>query len=185
MQKKVGSILVAHPNMNPKNSFAQTVIYLYEDNSKMGTIGLVVNKPSRYTINDLCVQMKIGTYPYDHKVYRGGPLAERNLLLLHTDEWSSTNTIPIGDGYAITSDTLMLEKLMQGNHPTWFRLCSGISSWAPGQLDMELKGQYPYTAENSWLTGKATDAVLFGESGEKQWQEALDLCSAQMIDKFF
>lgn len=111
-------------------------------------------------------------------------MAAEAVIMLHTDEWTSRNTTTAGSHYRMSSDYDMFEKLATFDQPAYWRVFAGIASWAPGQLDMELNADFPYTAKNSWLTAQANDDIMFGTDGYDQWDRALDLCSQQMFDSF-
>ena len=181
---ETGIILVAHPKLPKTNPFQKTVIYVYESNST-GIMGLVVNKPTSYTIKELC-QGKGLDYPESvSTLHQGGPVNQTALVLLHTDEWYSDNTAQAGQGLCVSSDNKMLEKLAHGEVPLYWRMFSGMSAWTKDQLQMELRGQFPYRPENSWLTAQANDDILFEYDGEEQWEQAIALSSSQMINQFF
>ena len=74
--------------------------------------------------------------------------------------------------------------MSQGNELVYWRMTIGISSWSPGQLDMELAGQFPYNNAHKWLTATPTESILFEYDGEEQWSKALELCSKQTIDQW-
>ena len=95
----------------------------------------------------------------------------------------SQNSYPVGD-YCVTSDKFMLEKMATGTPPVHWRMVSGVSGWGPGQLEAELEGSGPFV-EKSWLTLPATDSILFEYDGDRQWQKGIDLCSQQMIERYF
>lgn len=182
---RVGKILIANPAMPKENAFSKTVVYLYIDNPQQGTVGIVINKPSNNTVQQLCYDHKI-TYPNGGpKVHLGGPVNPSAMVLLHTNEWNSQNTANAGNELLISSDRLMLLKLAQGNEPIYWRLSLGICSWAPGQLDMEIKGQFPYNRTHQWLTADPNESILFEYDGEDQWNKALEMCSQQTIDQWF
>ena len=125
-------------------------------------------------------------YPFNkHVIYHGGPVTQQALVLLHTDEWRSTNTAPGGSNLAVSSDDVMMQKIAQGNYPVYWRLHGGMCGWAPGQLDAERKGEWPYRTENSWLTAEASDTFIFSGRGEKQWQDAFELSGSQMFDQYW
>lgn len=182
---RVGKILIANPTMPAENPFAKTVIYVYSDDVKQGTTGVILNRVSETTVQDLCYDHKI-TYPSSEpKVHIGGPVNRTAMILLHTDDWHSSNTALAGNNLLISSDKLMMLKLSQGNEPVYWRMIIGLSSWAPGQLDMEIKGQFPYNRTHQWLTADPDEDTIFGYDGEEQWNKALELYSAQMIDFYF
>jgi len=113
-------------------------------------------------------------------VYRGGPVNESALVMIHTDDWYSTNTMQISSGIAISSDELMIQKVAMQNQPTLWRMYQGVSAWAPKQLEAEL--QVP----NSWLIADVPYVdFLFNNQGSNQWMEAIEICSKQTISNFF
>ena len=181
----VGKLLIAHPNVPTGTIFHRAVIYLYQDKDDEGSIGVIINKPSKFTIKDVCEDKGI-EYPWTKKViYHGGPVTQNALVLLHTNDWSSQNTATGGLNLAVSSDNLMFEKLSMGDEPMYWRLFGGMCGWAPGQLDAEMKGEGPYRPENSWLIADATDTFIFSQEGDKQWQMAFELSGNQMFDQYW
>ena len=179
---RVGQLLIAHPNLSPSDFFYKTVVYVYVDNGLDGTRGIILNMPSVLTIQELCEKRDIW-FPYsDARVFQGGPVAGDAVVMLHTDEWQSRNTTTAGPGYLLSSDYDMFEKLADGNEPAYWRVFAGIASWAPGQLDMELAGDFPYKSSNSWLIAKANDDIMFAYEGYDQWDKAVELSSQQLFD---
>ena len=180
---RVGKLLIAHPKLPVSSIFHKSVIFIYSD-SPQGITGLMINKPTRFTMSDLAESRGIG-YPLTKDYIRaGGPVNEKALLMLHTDDWSSSNTVDICNSLRISSDEFMLEKLAHGHQPTYWRMMGGICAWQPGQLEMELKGQGPYLPENSWLTCKSNEDIIFTYDGERQWEKAVDLSSKQMFNRY-
>ena len=53
-----GKLLVAHPNLEG-TVFERSVIYLYQDREELGSIGVMLNKPSKFTLEDLCADKDI------------------------------------------------------------------------------------------------------------------------------
>ena len=182
---KLGKILIANPILPDDAPFAKTVIYIYVDDPKRGTVGVVLNKQSNTSLQQLCYDHKV-TYPVSsHMIYMGGPVNPSAMILLHTDDWQSQNTAHAGNNLLISSDKLMLLKLSQGNEPVYWRMIMGFASWQPGQLDMELKGQFPYNQSHRWLTADPSESIIFEYSGDKQWEKALEMCSQQAVDQWF
>lgn len=176
MKYNQGKLLVAHPNIKD-SAFAHSVIYLYQD-SVAGSVGIVLNKPTTWRVHRYLAEKG---YNYDgtEVFYKGGPVNENAVVMLHTDEWYSSNTMQVGNGLAISSDTLMLEKISQGNTPKQWRIFSGIAAWAPKQLDLELR------STNGWQIAEPEDcAIVFDRDGERQWNSAVQLCSKQLIDQY-
>lgn len=180
-----GKVLIAHPNIESGNIFKSTVIYIYQDDDKLGTLGVILNKKSRYTIADVCADKNIIFGDTTKYVYHGGPVNQQALVLLHSDEWKSSNTADAYNNLCVTSDNLMLEKIARGDEPAYWRLFGGMSGWQPGQLEAELSGEWPYRPENSWLVATISDEDLFLLDGKEQWQTAFNQCSKQLYDQYF
>jgi len=182
---RAGKLLVAHPNLRSSDFFYKTVIYIYADDPKQGSLGLVLNKPTTTTLRDLCKRHGV-LYPENiTHINHGGPVSEQSIVMLHSDEWHSGNTTQAGMGYSLSSDQQMFERLSLGEYPAYWRMFFGICGWRPGQLQAELSGKPPYRPENSWLTAKANDHIMFMYDGEEQWTHAVELCKQQMIDFYF
>lgn len=180
-----GKLLIAHPNVPVGNPFHRAVIYLYQDNTQEGSIGVIINKPSKFSLVEVFKDKGL-EYPWSKKfIYHGGPVTQNALVLLHTNDWSSTNTATGGLNLCVSSDNQMFEKLAMGDEPIYWRLFGGMCGWAPGQLQAEMKGSFPYRAENSWLTAEANDTFIFSQQGEKQWQMAFELSSQQLFDQYW
>jgi putative transcriptional regulator len=185
MKNRVGKILIAHPNFPLQSPFAKSVIYLYQDDSVNGTVGVVLNKASRTSVSMLCEQNKVMFGNTKPMMYMGGPVNTAALLILHSDDWNSSNTANAGKRLRISSDNHMFLKLASGNEPAYWRAFFGYASWAPGQLQAEMEGKFPYGSDTMWLTAEANDDIIFNYDGDKQWQHSVDLCSQQTIDQFF
>ena len=172
-----GKILVAHPKLE-SGIFGKSVILITE-NHETGTVGFVLNKPSPHNIKKLMEDRGVIWEVSENVLYQGGPLNTAALVMVHTDDFSSQNTMYLPGGYAVSSDELMIEKVIMGNVPNAFRLVSGICSWAPGQIQQEIKDQ------KIWLTATPNDAMLFNSTGLKQWRKALNLVAAETTAQYF
>ena len=180
-----GKILISHPNLPKTTPFYKTVIYVVNDNAH-GTQGIILNKPSNFTLNEFALSKRLSGFPETSDTLRfGGPLSVKTIFMLHTDDFESSSSSIAGKGLMISSDDFMLEKMTWGQQPSAWRIAAGISGWQPGQLDLELKGEKPYRQENSWLTAEGNDSIIFNYDGVEQWERAMELSSHQMINQFF
>lgn len=181
---RAGSLLIAHPNLPKDHPFGQTVIYIGYDGDE-GVTGLVLNKPTNLTVNDFLARRKYDSLNVGNQhMHMGGPVSNTGVFMLHSNDWESSSTIDAGNGLCISTDEFMLEKLSMGHVPAYWRLCVGVCSWQAGQLDMELKGEPPYRPENSWLTCKGNDNIIYNYDGEEQWEQAMCLSREQMINSY-
>tara|TARA_Y100000385_G_scaffold258796_1_gene287045 strand:+ start:25 stop:552 length:528 start_codon:yes stop_codon:yes gene_type:complete len=171
----IQKLLVASPQITGP-IFQSSVIFVYED-TDLGTAGLVLNKPSSFSIVELA-RLNDLNYMGPEMIYKGGPVNDQAIIMLHTDDWYCSSTMQVGDGFAVTSDKMMLEKLVDGNTPEQWRIFSGVAAWQKGQLDFEIK-------RKDWLVTDATQHVVFDVDKTTQWQHAINLCSKNVFDNFF
>lgn len=176
-----GKLLVATPVLNHNVVFQQSVVYVYDERPKEHQIcGVILNKPSQFKISSLG---SLKDVPFDPAlelkyVHKGGPVSDTSVVLLHTNEWVSSNTLDANNSLSMTSDLLMIEKLATGNEPKGWRMFAGMSVWQPEQLDNEINNQ------NAWLVCDPTNNSVFDYDEEEQWLKALELCSSQMLSNY-
>lgn len=173
-----GKLLVARPGIMQDPRFIDTVVYIYEQSPQV-ILGLILNKRTNMTIADLHAMRGYHNSGATGWLYRGGPVSEQSLLLLHTDEWMSTNTMKATHGNCISSDELMLEKMYTGNMPKCWRLFGGISTWSLAQLQTEV---YKHSA---WLVVDPSLESFYNNDGAEQWKDAITLASNRMVDNLF
>jgi len=173
----VGRVLVARPQLED-SFFQRSVVYIYESNAS-GVAGVILNKKNYVKFENICAQRgfpMVGTH--NPTIYCGGPVNESAILLLHTDDFGSSNTMAVNNNICISSDSLMIEKLAMDNAPTLYRMFNGCSIWHPKQLRQEL-------LMNNWLITDLTINEIFSLDGRTQWDTAVNRTANQMIDKLF
>lgn len=173
---RVGKFLIARPTVN-LGFFSKSTVYIYEDGVN-GTAGVALTTPSALTLRDLALQKQLDYSGSSRPIYRGGPVSVSAVMMLHSDDFSSTNTLHTGTGFDVSSDDLMIEKLAMGNEPRYFRLVAGGSVWAPGQLDTEI-------AKGCWLVSDLSPEIVFGLEREEQWSAAIEYAGSQIIARYF
>jgi putative transcriptional regulator len=166
-----GKLLIAPPKVRG-NFWQKTVVFVTEHHSR-GSIGLVLNKPSKMTIQDFALQYNL-TVDIPGFLHVGGPVNSKALTMLHTAEWSCDNTLKINKDYAISSSQHLLPHLAMGNSPARWRLFVGLCGWTPGQLENELRGVPPYEHNSSWLTASPNLDLVFDQENQTQWTEAIE-----------
>ena len=174
MDNYTGKFLIARPHLD--GVFKQTIIYLYED-GPAGTSGLILNKPTGQEMRDLLATHGI---PYPSKIdpiYLGGPVASNSVMMLHTDEFRSSNTLFTPNGLCISSDDLMIQKIVNGDRPKAFKTLRGRSQWAPGQLAHEIKN-------NSWLVTELPKNIVFDFGNNNTWQQSIEIAGQQMFKNY-
>ena len=173
-----GKLLVAKPHVMKDPHFAKSVVYIYEQTEKV-VIGLILNKPSYMKVGDIQSMRGQSNSGAAGSLYRGGPVSEQSLLLLHTNDWNSTNTIQATHGNCISSDELMLDKMASNNLPNCWRLMSGMSTWIVPQLQAEV---YKHKA---WLVVEPNQEIFYNFDEEEKWTAAVNLASSRMMETLF
>ena len=163
-----GKLLVAAPEMSDPR-FVETVIYIVRDDRE-GTLGLVINRPlARGSLQDLL--KGFGAEADDLKgeivLHYGGPVSPNRGFLLHTDEVTSTDTVKVKDGLAMSSDIDILQAIGRGQGPKQYLFMIGYAGWAPGQLRGELDA-------GAWYVVTVDKSLIFSKDAEHKWQQAMD-----------
>lgn len=180
--KHAGQLLVAPP-IQEDEFWSQSVVILYEE-SPAAVVGLVLNKPSERTVEELAEHQGL-TYSGEEKIYVGGPVNPAALVMLHTDDWTCSNTMHIKNGLRISSDGTMIQRLCEGDRPKKWRLFLGMSGWTPKQIDAEINGTPPYTKKASWLVTPVNSNIIFEKDDQTMWKRALNLAIQEATASYF
>ena len=174
--KRDGKFLIAKPNQI-SGFFNKSVVFIYEDGAQ-GTVGLTINKPTPVDFAQMALE-RGREYPSGiNYLFSGGPVNSRAITMIHTDEWSSQNTLHTGHGVDLSSDELMLQKLIDNNVPKQYRLMAGASVWGPQQLSQEI-------SRGSWLLTHLPVGVIFESQGDSQWERCIELAGQQFVAAWF
>lgn len=158
-----GHLLIAEPSIIGDLSFNRSVILL-ADHNKNGSVGFIINKPLKYTIQDLIPDIK-STF----KIYNGGPVEQDNLYFIHNIPELIPNSIEISNGiywggeYEITKDLINNGKITKNN----IRFFLGYTGWEEDQLETEME-------ENSWIITKNNyEKKIIGKSSFDFWKKQI------------
>ncbi|MEQ6435743.1 YqgE/AlgH family protein [Comamonas sp. w2-DMI] len=174
--------LIAMPGLEDE-SFSRSVVYLCE-HSERGALGLIINKPSKLSLEDLLHKVDLGLKREDLRgdlVFRGGPVQTDRGFVLHEpmviegaaeEESAYASTMTIPGGLEMTTSKDVLEALSDGAGPRRLLVTLGYSSWDEGQLESEI-------AENAWLTVEADATVIFDTPVDERYDRALGLLGLQ------
>lgn len=158
-----GQLLIAEPSIIGDLSFNRSVILL-ADHNQDGSVGFIINKPLKYTINDLVPDVEA-----NFKIYNGGPVEQDNLYFIHnipdliTDSVEISNGIFWGGNFDLTKELINSGKIKKDN----IRFFLGYTGWSPQQLEQEMKS-------NSWiLTENLYKNKIIGKSSTDFWKEKI------------
>jgi putative transcriptional regulator len=135
-----GQLLIAEPSIIGDLSFNRSVILL-ADHDKEGSVGFIINKPLKYTINDLLPEIDAS-----FKIYNGGPVEQDNLYFIHNIPKLIPNSIEISNGIYWGGDFESTKSLINGGkiNKNNIRFFLGYTGWEENQLEMEM-------ISNSWI----------------------------------
>lgn len=170
-----GKLLIAMPSMTDPR-FHKAVIYLCA-HSEDGAMGIVLNQRAEHiTFRTLLEQLDIEPAENDGSirlplkemaVHTGGPVETGRGFVLHTTDYSSTDsTLSIDDGISLTATIDILRAIANGKGPNRSLLALGYAGWAPGQLEREIHG-------NGWLICPADNDLVFNAEVEDKYDRAM------------
>ncbi len=163
-----GKLIIAMPALGDLR-FERAVILICA-HSADGAMGLILNKPvPDLRFAGLLTQLNLphGDSARDIRLLIGGPVERGRGFVLHSPDYSGDGaTMEIEGGYRMTATLDVLEALGNGGGPAQAILALGYSGWGPGQLEGEI-------ARNDWLTGDASDALIYGQGTAGKWALAL------------
>lgn len=156
-----GSLLISEPHL-PDYNFERSVIFLCEHNEK-GSFGLVLNKLSDFTLNQLV------DVPLSYKVGLGGPVEPNTLHFLFRNNATIEDSIQVGSQiyWGGNYEQLIAWQTITGASADVL-FFMGYSGWSEGQLQDEID-------KNSWIVfPEATEQLVFNTRKENMWKAILN-----------
>ena len=160
---KKGHLLIAEPSIIGDLSFNRSVILLADHNAE-GSVGFILNKPLKYTINDLLPEIES-----DFKIYNGGPVEQDNLYFIHNVPNLIPDSIEISDGifwggdFDLTKNLINTGILKKKN----IRFFLGYTGWDSEQLETEMQA-------SSWiLTNNVYENKILSKASTHFWKEKI------------
>ncbi|MEL6559909.1 MAG: YqgE/AlgH family protein [Bacteroidota bacterium] len=168
-QPKTGDILISNPLMGDPH-FERSIIYLCE-HSDEGSLGFVLNKPAKVTLNEVVD----GFITEDIPLYLGGPVEQNTLHFIYRANPELVISEPLVGGKQIKEDIFMggefesLREIYALNtvNDDEIKFFIGYSGWSAGQLDNEIE-------ENSWVVVKdPLTKNIFINSSRMHWKDMM------------
>jgi putative transcriptional regulator len=160
---KKGQLLIAEPSTLGDILFNRTVILL-ADHNEGGSVGFIINKPLKYTINDLIPEIDA-----NFKIYNGGPVEQDNLYFIHNIPELIPNSTEISNGiywggdFKCTRDLINEGKIHKNN----IRFFLGYSGWQAHQLSDEMNTKFWIISQNNHKN------KIIGKSTTNFWREKI------------
>lgn len=176
-----GDVIIAPPKMIDSR-FTKSVIMLTHFRNG-AAFGLCLNKPSNHSVQDLTPELDVHFWE-DIPLYWGGPVNPQTIWMLHSNDWSIEDSIEINQHWSMTSHSSMFHSLADGDRPNQFILTFGFCAWTQGQLEAEVKGLPPFTADSSWLTWHQPDEHVLEVNSQELWRVSCEQSSRQAVQRW-
>ncbi len=158
-----GKILIAMPNLLDPN-FYRTVVLIVEHDDE-GALGLVLNRVSALTTQELCINQGVIWRGRNEQVRVGGPVQPTSLWILHRMEREGEDSTPISADCYLTTSLEGLGDVAEAEGEGR-RIFAGYSGWGDAQLDDEVR-------EGIWLVADPDGTLIFEAGAGSLWEEAL------------
>lgn len=163
---KAGKVLVSEPFMN-EPTFARTVIGICDHSTKDGTVGFILNKPIKVSINELIPDIKTEE---KIRVHYGGPVATDTIHYIHNLGELIEESVPVAKGVYWSGNYEKVKFLINSGLVKYDNLIFyiGYSGWSPGQLMDEL------VHHKSWMVSDLDPNYVFKLKPTDLWKQVLD-----------
>jgi putative transcriptional regulator len=159
-------LLIALPSL--QDSYFERSVTLICQHDDDGAMGVVINRPSDYTVGEVLQQMGVTCSNHELKaqlVLNGGPVHPERGFVVHDGDKAWDSTLSIGDGLFLTTSRDVMEAMARGEGPPQALVALGCAGWGAGQLEQEL-------TDDSWLLVPNRQDVLFELPMAQRWQAA-------------
>lgn len=163
-----GRVLLAMPAMGDPR-FHRAVIYMCAHDEN-GAMGLVVNHvlpgiDLTQLLEQLHIEMQ-GAVVTGKPVMSGGPVETARGFVLHSNDFSQSDTIRIDDHFSVTGTLDALKAIASGQGPEKMLFILGYAGWSAGQLDEEIR-------QNAWMVSDPDPDIIFTFSPDEKWGQLL------------
>lgn len=163
-----GKVLIAEPFLRD-NNFSRAVVLLIEHGIE-GSMGLILNKPSKLMVNDIIKEFK---YIKDIPLFRGGPVGIDTLFYIHSLP-NINGALNLEKGVYLNGDFNAIKRyILQGNPIEGkIRFFLGYSGWETNQLQQEIN-------EDTWFIGADRVEDLLNSPIKDLWKTSLEKLGKQ------
>ena len=161
---KKGAFLIAQPKIKG-SIFKESVVLITHHSKNNGTQGLIINKPSGHSPSDI-LPPDSGAEKLYKELFIGGP------VILAAPSFLIDTSIPPDGAMKIFSHvylSMSLEKVLSeanSKRHEEVRIYAGMSSWAPGQLSMEI-------TRGDWIILRPDSDMVFSDDPEAVWDKLM------------
>jgi len=153
-------LLIAKPELQDPN-FRETVV-LVTQAADASTVGVILNRATKRKTEK------------GEPLWFGGPvMREATVTLFRSERVPSASAFPVLKDVYLSMHPANLEALTPGQR---YRLYSGFSGWAPGQLQSEL-------ARDGWYVLPPREEFLFRGDTHNLWRELMEKARGGRADR--
>ena len=161
-QEQTSSSLLLVANKQMGDPRFRKAVLLVTRHGNAAPIGVIVNRPLDVTLDKLLPDFPAAK---DFTLFYGGPVYPKQISYLVRGGEAVTGALTISGGISLAYDMPILGELLSGKrHYKDLRVMHGLASWAPGQLEKEIK-------KGGWYVMPLDEAVLFDHPPAQMWQE--------------
>lgn len=159
-----GKFLIASNFYMSDPKFQTSVILLVRHDPEKGTLGLILNHPTKMNVHDALPGISEAQH-LTSPIYIGGPVSLRDYMMLVRTNQPGDGLLRVINNVSFSSsvDTIA-EWLPRESRPNKIRIFAGYSGWAAGQLALEIQMR-------GWRLLPADAATVFDVEPENLWQE--------------
>lgn len=175
-QKFGNHLLIALPSL--RDQYFERSVTLICQHDADGAMGLMVNRPSDYTVGEVLQQMGVTSDNDALKaqvVLAGGPVHPERGFVLHEGDHTWDSSLEVGDGLYLTTSRDVLEAMARGEGPVQALVALGCAGWGAGQLEQEL-------VDDSWLLVPNRRDVVFQLPMAQRWQAAAGSIGVDLLN---
>lgn len=175
-QKFGNHLLIALPSL--RDQYFERSVTLICQHDADGAMGLMVNRPSDYTVGEVLQQMGVASDNDALKaqvVLAGGPVHPERGFVLHEGDYTWDSSLEVGDGLYLTTSRDVLEAMARGEGPVQALVALGCAGWGAGQLEQEL-------VDDSWLLVPNRRDVVFQLPMAQRWQAAAGSIGVDLLN---
>lgn len=159
-----GKFLVASNYHMSDPKFQTSVILLVRHDPDKGTLGLILNHPTKMNVHEALPGISDVQHMTD-SVFIGGPVDMRNFMMLVRTNESSDGLIRVLNNVSFSADIdVIADWLGKESRSNRIRIFAGYSGWGPGQLALEMQMR-------GWRLLPADAKAVFEIAPEDLWSE--------------
>ncbi len=151
--------------------FNESVIVMLESDEN-GAWGLAINKKLGTMPIALLIDSSISSskererlFAINVPIFWGGPVATKEIFILHTNEYKSKTTKKYGN-ISITKDYDILFDISKNKGPKKSLIILGYSGWGSGQLEGEMERDH-------WILSDIDLNITFDKNNNRKWNKAI------------